>query len=283
MAELRDASPHPWNDGFTWRDHDGPGRTLSAEQRAAFDADGFIVVHDVFDADTLAAVHAELAPMVERVNELLRGVDGGRISVAAADRLGVCPHAVVLSEVLRRFVASSPFTDVCADLVGDDVRLYWDQAVYKYPANDEPVLWHQDNGYTYVEPQDYLTCWVPLVDATLDNGCVWVLPGVHRLGTLAHREDRLGFTCLPEGTDGAVAVPCPAGSMVVFSSLTPHRTGPNHTDAMRPAYIVQYLADGAVALGGDPATTSAADAVRTPLDDPTRQFPILVGGVTASA
>ena len=80
------------------------------------------------------------------------------------------------------------------DLVGPDVRLYWEQAVYKQPHSSEPVLWHQDNGYTFVEPQAYLTCWIALTDATPDNGCVVVMPGAHRGGTLAARRhaDRSG-------------------------------------------------------------------------------------------
>ena len=57
------------------------------------------------------------------------------------------------------------------------MRLYWDQAVYKKPDTAAPFPWHQDNGYAYVEPQQYLTCWIALTDATEDNGCPWVVPG----------------------------------------------------------------------------------------------------------
>lgn len=269
---------HPWNTDFRWPDATRAPKTLTPDQVEAFDRDGYLRIDDAFEPDELNEVDALLRPFVENVNRFLRGIEGQRLSVAAADRLGVAPHAVGLVPRLRDFAASEPFRAVCADLIGPDVRLYWDQAVYKYPRNDEPVLWHQDNGYTYVEPQAYLTCWVPLVDATLDNGCVWVLPGVHRRGTLAHRLEKLGFQCLPEETAGAVAVECPAGSMLVFSSLTPHRTGPNRTDAMRPAYILQYAPDGAEALEGDPATQNAAQARRKKLDDPRRQFPVLQGG-----
>lgn len=66
-----------------------------------------------------------------------------------------------------------------------------------------------------------------------------------------------------------------AGGIVVFSSLTPHLTGPNLTDETRKAYIVQYAHAGSRILRGDPAAgppthTEAADA-------PGRQFPILRG------
>ena len=269
------ARDHPWNDGFDWAPHAGPFRTLTPDQVQAYDEQGYVLVHDVFDADTVARMHAEIAPHEQATNEFLRSVDGGRISVAIADALTVTINLVNQSAYLRDICAGPELTDLAHDLLGPDVRLYWEQAVYKFPDNPDPVPWHQDNGYTYVEPQAYLTCWVPLVDATLDNGCVRVVPGMHRRGTLEHWDTDLGFRCLPDAVDGAVAVPAPAGSVVVFSSLTPHWTGPNRTDQVRSAYIVQYAPDGAEALRGDPAHPPVR---RDPMDDPRRQYPVLVDG-----
>jgi hypothetical protein len=65
----------------------------------------------------------------------------------------------------------------------------------------------------------------------------------------------------------------------VFSSLTPHSTGRNHTDSVRKAYIVQFAPEGAVALRGDPA--AGPPAAREPQDDPRRQLPVVVGGERA--
>ena len=52
-----------------------------------------------------------------------------------------------------------------------------------------------------------------------------------------------------------------AGSIAVFSSLTPHRTGPNVTTGVRKAYILQYAGDGAIAYpqGDEPQRCDAAD------------------------
>jgi len=182
--------------------------------------------------------------------------------------------------LLRDLTRHDALLGVCRDLIGPDVNLYWDQAVYKKPERPRRFPWHQDNGYAFVEPQQYLTCWIALTDATLRNGCPQVAPGLHRMGTLAHRYvDPLGFECLSEPDDVVVAE-VPAGGAVVFSSLTPHLTGPNTTDAVRKAYIVQYAPADAEVLRGDPS--AGAPSRRERCDDPARQYPVLRGGEPAT-
>jgi ectoine hydroxylase-related dioxygenase (phytanoyl-CoA dioxygenase family) len=189
--------------------------------------------------------------------------------IAEADALTVTLHVASRSKVLRDLVASTPMTDLCHDLIGPDVNLYWDQAVYKKPEKPRRVPWHQDNGYTYIEPQQYLTIWLALTDATLDNGCPRVAPGLHKLGTLAHDYvEPLGYECFTD-PPRQVAAPVNAGGAVVFSSLMPHLTGPNLTDEVRKAYIVQYAPAGAY------VRTADGDV---PCDDPDRQFPVLRDG-----
>jgi hypothetical protein len=78
-------------------------------------------------------------------------------------------------------------------------------------------------------------------------------------------------------SDENTTAPVPAGGAVVFSSLTPHLTGPNVTDGVRKAYIVQYAPDGAERLEGDWAAGPATG--RTRCDDPTRQPLLLSGGM----
>lgn len=271
---------HPWNRGFTWSLPGAEPTTLTRSQRDEFDRDGFTVLRHVFDHDELDGIDRAIAPGEHLVRDLLQQLPGGRLSVAGLDTQTVAPNLVGGSEVLRAACRNPTLAGVCADLVGPDVRLYWEQAVYKQPNSAAPVLWHQDNGYTYVEPQAYLTCWIALTDATPDNGCVSVVPGVHREGTLVHRSTELGEECWGDW-DRAVDVPVEAGDVVLFSSLTPHATRRNHTDAVRKAYIVQYVPDGAEALEGAPSAGEPTG--RRLLDDPVLNLPVLRDGQPVSA
>lgn len=265
---------HPLNQAFAWQVPHGPLRRLAPEQARAYDEQGYFVLENAFGADALRAVTAAIDPIEAEIEAFLRTRDGGKLFIARAGAITFSPHLVCHSPLLREFCAGEIFRDLVHDLVGPDVRLYWEQAVYKKPNTTDDFPWHQDNGYTYVEPQQYLTCWVALTDVDERNGCPWVVPGLHRRGTLRHWMTERGWCCLQEAPD-AVPVEARAGSIVVFSSLTPHRTGPNLTDTVRKAYIVQFAPNGARTIRVD---REIGERTETLCDAPDRQFPVLVGG-----
>jgi ectoine hydroxylase-related dioxygenase (phytanoyl-CoA dioxygenase family) len=249
---------------FAWNPTRGPFTILTAEQARQYDEKGYFRLEGAFDAAEMDAVAQAIEPFEQQMEAMLRRQPDGRMMIAKADAITFTIHLVSKSETLKAFAQHEVFARLCQDIMGTPSRLYWDQAVYKKPGNPEEFPWHQDNGYTYTEPQQYLTCWVALVDATPENGCPWVVPGLHTKGTLQHQPTDLGWQCL-SNPDGAEAVPAKKGDIVVFSSLTPHRTGPNLTDGVRKSYILQYAPDGALAY---PAGQDEPVAQ----NDPQRQF-----------
>ena len=267
---------HPRNRDFEWKRHASALRRLSPEQAAQYDTEGFVVLEDVFPEALIDRVTAAIDPIEARVERFLATQPEGRVFIARAGEITFSTHLVLQDPLLAQFCRHPAFADVAHDLLGPDVRLYWDQSVYKKPGTAAPFPWHQDNGYTYVEPQQYLTCWVALTDATLENGCPWVLPGLHRRGTLLHRASELGFVCFEEPESAPVAAPVRKGGMVVFSSLTPHSTGPNRTSEARKAYIVQFAPEGAQVFPRGPDGAEGTEPL--PADAPDRQFPILTAG-----
>lgn len=264
---------HPWNADFAWISPAPPFAALTGEQAAQFDVEGYVVLPGVFGADEIAAVRTVVDEFEAECDAVLHRQREGRVAIAEAGAITFTTHLVARSAALATFSRHPRIVDICTDLVGPDVNLYWDQAVYKKPEKPRRFPWHQDNGYAFVEPQQYLTCWIPLTDATERNGCPQVAPGVHRVGTLQHRYvEPLGFECFEVPPGDVRVAEAPVGSVVVFSSLTPHLTGPNLTDEVRKAYILQYAPLGAERLAGDPLAGPATSRARC--DDPARQFPV---------
>jgi len=262
--------PHPLNRDFRWQDVPAarPLRRLTRDEVKAFDRDGFIVIRNAFSDAELTDVETAIDP-IEKAHETYVKEQGGNLSLTNTDAITFTTHIVKQSDVLRRFAAHPVIRDLCHDLMGGTVRLYWDQSVYKKTGVKQEFPWHQDNGYTFIEPQQYLTFWIPLLDVDEQNGCPWIVPGLHKGGTLAHWLTPIGLKCL-EDPEGAVAVPARKGDIILFSSLSPHRTGPNLRDGtVRKAYILQYAPDGA-------HTVVNGDTVRQ--DDAERQFVIEAAG-----
>lgn len=162
---------HARNTDFERRALNGPLRRLSSAQARQYDEHGYFLLEGVFSTDELAAVRDAIDPIEHEGEEILRRRDGGKTFIAQADAITFSIHLVKRSQVLRDFSCHPVFRDIAQDTLWPGARLYWDQAVYKKPGNPEEFPWHQDNGYTFTVPQQHLTCWVPLNDATLDNGC----------------------------------------------------------------------------------------------------------------
>lgn len=261
---------HPQNRDFRWTDAPDDGlRRVTAEQKRQFDDQGFFILRGAFTQDELDVVEAAIDPLEQEHERLLRA-HGNSNAISSADAITFTGHIVKKSSILKSFAAHPVIADVCHDLIGPDVRLYWDQSVYKKSGVPQEFPWHQDNGYTFIEPQQYLTFWIPLVDVDVDNGCPWIAPGLHKLGTLEHWITPIGLKCLEDAED-AIPAPGKRGDVIIFSSLAPHRTGPNlKAGTVRKAYILQYAPDGAEAL--------TREGERVPQTDPDRQFPILQDG-----
>ena len=268
---------HPWNESFDWQDHDGPFTTLTPEQVKQFDEEGFVVVPDLVDADTLAEVRDDLDRLEAEVDAFLQTREDGRFSITETGALTIAIHAVTRSEKAKALSAHPAILGLCADLIGPDVRLYWDQAVYKKTEKPRRVPWHQDNGYTYVEPQEYLTVWLALTDATEENGCPEVAPGAHRHGTLLHHYiDPLGWECLEEGTpvgEGAGAPPAAR-----WCSARSPRTAPARTSPTRSARRTSSSTARPTRRSSEANRPRGPPVERVPCTAPERQYEVLRGG-----
>lgn len=203
---------------------------------AQFRDEGWAIVPDLFTGDECDDI-IELIEAAQFELELGEPADGP---------LSYRPMLHLASPALEAVACDRRWADIVTAILGPDTRLYWEQCVTKPPQARTELPWHQDNGYTPMVPEEYLTCWLALDDADLSNGCIWVQPGSHLRGTQKHRNGAGPFRVGYDGDEAGVAVPITRGSVLCFSSLIMHRSGPNETDGNRRAWIIQYCNAGAV-------------------------------------
>lgn len=139
--------------------------------------------------------------------------------------------------------------DIAEQICGSELIA---SAVYrlrpKVPTHDlSAVPWHQDAGYTepYCDQSLMLTVWLALVDADEGNGCMWVVPRVHRDGILRHaKSTKTWYLIIPDEElppeVEPVCVPVRKGGVLLMTNMTPHASFANRTDAVRWSMDLRY-------------------------------------------
>lgn len=234
---------HSSENSFQWVEQRQTSEHISAEQLDSFNKLGYFVIPEAFSVEELSSLLRELDELEQQEEQAVVESSAKRVNDSVSGLVTFVTHAAKRSAAARALLASPLISEVANNLLGPDVRLYWDQAVYKKPHSDHLFPWHQDNGNVHVEPQSYLSLWLALGDAVVDNGCLWVAPGFHRNGMIEHKWHEYGFACFDEDPANAQPVEVKMGSLIVMSSLMPHKSGPNRTDETRKSYVIQ-LAPG---------------------------------------
>ena len=138
--------------------------------------------------------------------------------------------------------------DAVEDLIGPDILVYHSTTWIKEPNTEAYTLWHQDGPYFFLDPALHVTAWVALSDATVEAGCIHVLPGSHHQGPLRH-EDAPGPNNMIKrgqgipGYDHETGVPVPvmAGQMSLHHTNLLHTSRGNHSQDRRIGFGISYI------------------------------------------
>lgn len=224
-----------------------PTVSLTPEQVAFYHENGYLAIPRLMPDD-------EVVWMREIYDRLFReraGRDvGDQFDLAGTDDddapavlpqiLGPAKYAPELRES-RLWVNAA---HVVRQLLGPEAHFGDGHMIFKPARIGAETPWHQDEAY-WDPSLDYrsLSIWVPLQEATVENGCMWFVPGSHRLEVLPHRsvggDVRVhALEVLGANTGGAVACPLPPGGATIHGSRTLHYTGANRSEIDRRAYIL---------------------------------------------
>lgn len=215
----------------------------SPAQIEQFHARGYFTTEVLFDAPTMEGLRTEFDRLWQE--EIERACEADEITQEMVRLRPFIGQVHTRSEACATFVRRPEFSGICRALIGDDADLYYNQAVMKPPGKGRSFGWHQDTQYVITEPLEYVTCWVAVADATIENGTIWIVPGMHRQGLLPHiyDDEAKEWQCQFDASS-KIPVELKAGQMAVFNSLLPHSSGPNTSQTTRYAYVPQYHVAG---------------------------------------
>jgi ectoine hydroxylase-related dioxygenase (phytanoyl-CoA dioxygenase family) len=228
-----------------------PTLSLSQEQIDFFHREGYLTIPAITTAEEVAS----LCDIYDQLFASKAGrEEGNHLDLSSTDEDDQTP---VLPQILNpakyapelvntRFRANA--LAIATQLLGPETRAQGEHAILKPAQTGVETPWHQDEAYW--EPDlEYssLSIWIPLQEATLENGCMQFVPGTHRLEVLPHhsighdpRIIGLEVDDVERLTANAVACPLPAGGATVHHCRTLHFTGANHSSRPRRAYILGF-------------------------------------------
>lgn len=254
---------------------------LNKEQIQFYQNNGFIVIEDFLSPDELEHWRLAVTTAVkERAGIKIPGKD---IKTGEAD--GINEDADYFAKVfdqllnlwqtneqVKKLMLDERIGKMTAQLAGvDGIRIWHDQALIKRPwAN--PTAWHLDTPFWSFSDRNAISIWVALDNATLENGCLFFIPGSHKLTgfdkiTIGKNMDGI-FEIYPGLINTKpVAAPMKAGSCSFHNGLTIHGANANMTNGFRRAIACAYMPEGNI-YNGEPNILPEAYLRNLKIGDP---------------
>jgi phytanoyl-CoA hydroxylase len=218
---------------------------------SGYDRDGYLVVPGALPADLREVARGEATAICRGLRGRIEGAmpANERDDDATVLSRYLCIHFPHKISALMRDLARHPaVVDALVDIIGPNVKLMQSMLFMK-AAGKPGQAWHQDESHIPTRDRSLTAAWLALDDATVDNGCLWVIPGSHRRGALYPTRDQADarFDGTPEAygfphdVDEAIAVELPAGSALIFDGYLLHRSLPNRSAGLRRALVNHYM------------------------------------------
>jgi hypothetical protein len=149
---------------------------------------------------------------------------------------------------LLDFARNPDLLDIAEQIIGPDLIL-WGSQVFSKPAGDGLAIpWHQDGQYWPMRPLATVTIWIAIDPATVENGCLRVIPGTHAQGLMPHETNAAAGLALNQqlaeytvDEDGAVDIELEAGQISLHHAMLVHGSNANRSAKRRCGYAIRYM------------------------------------------
>lgn len=240
---------------------------------ARYRRDGFVVLPNVFSARQIKNLLGETAAICRGERGKVRGVSRNQHpeSDDTVIRRYLCiHHPHKLSPTMRKAVLHPDIAGMLGAAIGADVKCMQSMLFVKGPGKPGQP-WHQDEFFIPTRDRSLCGVWIALDDATIDNGCLWVLPKSHLPGVIYRTQPLIDarFDGSPVavgfagGESEARPVPVAAGGVVFFNGYLLHQSLPNATvDNFRRALVFHVMSAASLLPWDDEGRMPSHDDMR---------------------
>ena len=207
---------------------------MRPDQIEAYRRDGFVFPIEILSGAEVDGFRGAFESLIERSRDY---------SPKRFDRLHV------YFDWAYRIVTHERLLDVVEGILGHDILVYGTLVLAKQPHDLRYASWHQDSFYSGLHLTPSTTAWIALTPSHEGNGCMRVIPGSHKLGSLEHENEddphmlnRRGERIKTDVNESeAVDVVLRPGEISLHQSTLVHGSTPNKSDEPRIGFIVRFV------------------------------------------
>jgi len=210
-------------------------KILQPQAIEQYQRDGYYFPLKVLDDNEVAANRARLDAFEKTQGQPLAGAQRNKSHLLFKWVDNLMRHGTIL--------------DAVEDLIGPDL-LCWNTLFWIKEANSGSfVSWHQDLRYWGLDTADLVSVWLALSPASLESGCMRVLPGSHQGELLPHKDEYADGNLLTRGQEIAVevdehktvAMPLNPGEISLHNVRLAHASSPNQSADRRIGLSLHYM------------------------------------------
>lgn len=220
---------------------------LTSEQLDFYWENGFLIVEGLITPEEIAEIKAEATLFCRGVYDV-PGIEPAAPDESDEDALRkyLCihhPHKV--SAVMQRYAAHPKIAEALTQLIGANVKCMQTMLFLK-PPGFPGQAYHQDERYIPTEDRRLTGAWIALDDATVENGCLWVIPGTQKdelYPWALHNNPEYDFADEAQGIPREREIPAPvkAGGVIFFNGFLLHSSRKNRSDIWRRVLVSHYM------------------------------------------
>ena len=230
---------------------------LAQQKVNEFKSQGYLIFEDFVSSEVLSELKESLTSIFDEIdndlNRLKQSYDNKHYGDISKEGRKFLKNQSSYYPSIQRYLKSKAIKEIVTKLLDGDAFIFNEQFVIKEPNTPSSFNWHQDSGYVNFDHKPYLTTWLALDDTHPLNGPLSIIPtNIETTSEVFTHQwsDKSKDLFIEVDESKAKELYVAEGTLVVFSSLTPHASGANQSSRTRTAYLAQYSSEPII----DPST-----------------------------